>query len=612
MTGPQLPGATARDLAGRLIWIIAGAGLLIRLAPLLLPDGFYTYRVNYDEGVYFSAATLLAGGVVPYRDFVLVHPPAFSLLLAPIAALAQALDPAVVFGLTRVLAALVGATNVVLAGRLGMQHFGPLAGVAAALLYATHPETVREERGPMLEPVLNLACLAFAWLWLRAATSNRPLRDACLAGIAGGIAVAIKLWGGIWIAAALVVLPAPERLRRFVALSLGVGVGLAATFSPFVVVDPGAVLEQVLLFQLNRPPQGVGDPFLRAGHILVVTALAALTIPLVAIQWRTVPAAARFLAVTYVVVAVSFLAAPVYFPRYTSHLAAPAAILGGFAVSTLHERWRDRRLLGRAPVATLVTIATFQLGYAGWNTFHYRAPEQRDLAAAIRTKVPADACLFSMEPGWAILGGRLPEPRAGSPLVVDAHATRLLHAARYRGSGTEEPASPVARVIDACDYLVVGNWGLSRAQRDELSKAWIRLHTRATPSGPELWVRATRYPLPPTRYAHHPPRSSSSAMAPASYIVRSAAMIPRTSTLTARATSSVKMNRLGSDSMFPSKISPTTCAFRSITGLPEFPPMMSLVETKLSGVDRSSRSRRSNQRRGSSKGGLLSNEADRP
>src|SRR2546430_9718408 len=59
----------------------------------------------------------------------------------------------------------------------------------------------------------------------------------------------------------------------------------------------------------------------------------------------------------------------------------------------------------------------------------------------------------------------------------------------------------------------------------------------------------------PCRLPAHaaPPRcsylpSSSSAIRPPSYSFRSASMIPRECTLTDRATASVKMNRLGSDS----------------------------------------------------------------
>ena len=54
--------------------------------------------------------------------------------------------------------------------------------------------------------------------------------------------------------------------------------------------------------------------------------------------------------------------------------------------------------------------------------------------------------------------------------------------------------------------------------------------------------------------------------------------------------------------MLPSKIRPTISLSRLTTGLPELPPMMSAVETKLSGVSSLSlpESRAANQLLGSS------------
>ena len=96
-----------------------------------------------------------------------------------------------------------------------------------------------------------------------------------------------------------------------------------------------------------------------------------------------------------------------------------------------------------------------------------------------------------------------------------------------------------------------------------------------------------------------------------SYIFRNASVIPRECTLTVRPDSVEKMKRFDIPSMFESNTSPTTSAFRLITGLPELPPMMSLVDTKLYGVDRSSLAFRSTHRCGSLNGSLSSNAADR-
>ena len=57
--------------------------------------------------------------------------------------------------------------------------------------------------------------------------------------------------------------------------------------------------------------------------------------------------------------------------------------------------------------------------------------------------------------------------------------------------------------------------------------------------------------------------------------------------------------------MLPSKMIPTSSPWRLITGLPELPPMMSAVLTKLKGVERLSCDLRSFHIFGSSNGSLL-------
>src|SRR5271169_2378730 len=79
----------------------------------------------------------------------------------------------------------------------------------------------------------------------------------------------------------------------------------------------------------------------------------------------------------------------------------------------------------------------------------------------------------------------------------------------------------------------------------------------------------------------------------------------RESVATDRPTTSSYMKFHGKDSIFPSKMMPTTSASLSITGLPELPPMMSGVETVSKGVFRSSDGLALIQLCGSSYGGLL-------
>ncbi|HZI02713.1 MAG TPA: hypothetical protein VEZ71_01760, partial [Archangium sp.] len=169
---PQSPPLLEDGAQNRRWWwvlaVMAVGAWVLRVLPFFNRHGAFGYPVDYDEGVYFTASALLFQGVLPYRDFIFVHPPGSLLLWSPAAALASGWDAATCFVLARWLAAGVGALNVFLVGRLALRAWGPGAGVVAALVYATYPELVGVERGPFLEPVLNLACLAMANVWLDA------------------------------------------------------------------------------------------------------------------------------------------------------------------------------------------------------------------------------------------------------------------------------------------------------------------------------------------------------------------------------------------------------------------------------------------------------------
>jgi hypothetical protein len=69
---------------------IAVVGGLVRLAALIRTGGPLGFYVDYDEGVYSSAATELSRGNLPYHDFVFVHPPGILYVLTPLGLLGPA------------------------------------------------------------------------------------------------------------------------------------------------------------------------------------------------------------------------------------------------------------------------------------------------------------------------------------------------------------------------------------------------------------------------------------------------------------------------------------------------------------------------------------------
>ena len=313
--------------------VVVGA-LVLRLIPLLLPGGPLAYVVNYDEGTYFSASALLMRGVLPYRDFIFVHPPGLLVLLAPITSWARSGDVTAALAATRYLATLVGAANAALAGAVALRAFGPLAGVSAALLYATFPEAVREERGPFLEPVLNLACLAMAWVWLRAGSR----RQYFAAGLLGGLALSVKTWSAIWLVAALAALPRGRRLVAGAWFLAGMAAALGLLVLPFALAAPRDFLAQVVGFHLVRGPQGVNDVLPRLVDMNLrhpITSILALTgfALVVAALRKGNNSAGRFFALVLALTVASFLVAPIYFHRYASFVAPSAAVLGGLGVA---------------------------------------------------------------------------------------------------------------------------------------------------------------------------------------------------------------------------------------------------------------------------------------
>ena len=90
-------GVSMRVGALALIGVVAFAA---RLHAMLRGGGLGGIS-NYDDGVYFAGAESLVSGRLPYRDFVLLHPPGIVVVLSPFAALAHLLSDATAFELGR-------------------------------------------------------------------------------------------------------------------------------------------------------------------------------------------------------------------------------------------------------------------------------------------------------------------------------------------------------------------------------------------------------------------------------------------------------------------------------------------------------------------------------
>ncbi|MBV9660603.1 MAG: hypothetical protein JO337_05550, partial [Acidimicrobiales bacterium] len=126
--------------------------LAVCLYDLHLPNVLYGTH-EYDDGVYMGAALRFVEGVMPYRDFVIVHPPGILLLMAPIALIGKVVGSDTSMAMARDLTALIAAGNVILAAVV-VRHRGWKASLIAGTALACFPMAPAADSTLLLEPYL--------------------------------------------------------------------------------------------------------------------------------------------------------------------------------------------------------------------------------------------------------------------------------------------------------------------------------------------------------------------------------------------------------------------------------------------------------------------------
>jgi hypothetical protein len=492
---------------------VAVVGWLVRVIPLIVHGPLGT-SIDYDEGVHYAAAALVARGYALYRDFAFMHPPAMAYLLAPFTALGS---PSTGFGLARVVMTVVGAVNIFLVGVIASRYVARPAAVGAAAIYAFYPEVVSVERGVYLEPVLNLFCLAAALVWLSSdlgESDRRGDRRAWVTGVLLGIAIAVKLWGGFALIACLAA-ARPVRWRRDVwRVIAGTGATTAVLVLPAALRAPGRFFDDVVLFQLRRVPDGYLSTRERLRYILfdphgasalvhsralvgtVVVGTAALAILLGRRRSRML----TFAAVWYLLIAGSFLLSPAYWEMYNAHLAPAVALLGAGAIDYLVVGARGREKSSRRLVYAAGLVALILAFVSGVvivaDDARLRDPDLATIGAAVRQR--AGGCVFSFEPEWLLAGDRLPDPSQAGQAAVDPYGAQLeavVEAGRSYpdlASALNDGASQavILRAVDHCPVVLLGLRGQVQLGKalPEFTRAYERV-TTTSPLGPDLWIR---------------------------------------------------------------------------------------------------------------------------
>ncbi|MBV9411139.1 MAG: hypothetical protein JO148_06050, partial [Acidimicrobiia bacterium] len=204
-------------MASGVVFVLAFA---LRLLVPLTSRGLVG-NYSYDAGVYYSSGAALVHGRLPYRDFILLHPPGIALAVAPAAWIGRLTTDHIGFAVAALEFIALGAASAVLVVLVAR---GLGAGIRAAtvggLFYAAWFLSIRAEYVSRLEPLGNflLLCGLLAFTRIEGKHSRRA---ALLCGAALGAAVSVKVWYGVPLLVVLGFLLVQRRRRDAVRTALG-------------------------------------------------------------------------------------------------------------------------------------------------------------------------------------------------------------------------------------------------------------------------------------------------------------------------------------------------------------------------------------------------------
>ena len=398
---PAVLGGLPRGRHWRPGWASAQLGVFVvaviaRVSVVLRHGGLHG-NYGYDAGVYFAAADAFVHGRLPYRDFVLIHPPVQMLVLSPFAALTHLTTDEAAFTATVLAFTVLGGVNALLVLRVARSlGLGHRRAALAALFYAVWFGAIGSEYLIKLEPVGNTLFLLGLLAVLRA-RDRASTRWAVVAGAAAGATVSVKIW---WIVPVLALLVWTWRAvsPRAAGYALtGAVVVSVVVDGPFFVASPRAMWSSVVTDQVSRGSIS-GSPLTRLADLSSIThltgplplpgqAVAGLAV-LVAAAWVgrrawTVPVA-RPVVVLCAIQGLLLLAAPSWFSYYSDFLAVPAALCVGAAAGSGPRRrsWRPAAGWVVTGVMACVTVAAVASGRTAVRPFSGAAVLARGAASA--------------------------------------------------------------------------------------------------------------------------------------------------------------------------------------------------------------------------------------
>jgi glycosyl transferase family 87 len=435
--------------------IIAAAGLLaagITLYQLTRPG--FLFGITPDISAWFGSSVRLVHGALPYRDFDLTQPPGFALLASPFAFLSEVIGTRDALAVLRACTPLLAAGNVLLVGKV-VRHHGVAAVIAACGVMAFLPAELYAMRSGLLEPVVDLFCLAGIALVFDGDGFAASRRRMLAGGVAFGIAGTVKAPAIIPVLV-LLVLCLPQFRNRLVPFLAGVVAGFGVPTLPFLLAAPGAFIRDVIGTQLGRIPAvnrvpipvrlgdltGVGAfgggtaPALIATIVLAAIVIAAFVLP------RRRPAPLEWFAIAAtILVGVAQLAPAWYYEHYAAFATPFLAVLLGICIHRLAQRHASRAAIAIATAAVVALLVN--------QVLLLQRASATDLAGAVDALVPAGGCTLSDAPSRLVTTDRFVASAPGCTDLTDPQGATLSY-----GYGSPGAQHLWAVAVGRADYLV--------------------------------------------------------------------------------------------------------------------------------------------------------------
>lgn len=479
-------------------WVLLGVFVLAlanRLLPVLRGGGLSSV-LGYDDAVYYAGTVGLVHGQLPYRDFLLLHPPGILLALAPAAAVGRWLGEVPGWEVSRIAWMLLGCCTSMLVAAI-LLRFGKLAALLGGGVYAVFPGAVLVERTTLLEGVTNFclaAALALLIPRLVSGPSQRELGRSgrwvvpVATGILLGFATTVKIWGVVPLIVVCLFGAIVAGTRLGVVILGAAMVTIAAVCLPFFLAAPGDMWRMVILDQVGRDRGGagvmerlaeiatMGQP--PSGNLgVAVTVAAVLGVVVVAgIQLWSIERL-RVVVPILVTTVLLLLASPAFFPHYLAILGVPVALAAGAMAASV-----GLGSLGRAIRPAAAVVGSVVLALDAVALTRIESGEVVPASALNAAVLPAPGCITADDPSTLLaLGvvGRNIERRCELVVDLGGYSHHLSRNTSLSRSRNREWQGVVLDYLQSGHFALATRFGrgrgLSRATAAEIESWPVRL-----------------------------------------------------------------------------------------------------------------------------------------